>query len=163
MSLSKSKCWYTNNCLHFLKCAVPLKHRLSDCLHNCLFWLFLLNFYPAFAMFWNLGSKWDFSLSKQSPNLLLSKSTLKVQIYKRQLLQKVINMIQEIKWKIQCIGTLKLRTVYSLVSSFELLYHSPSENHYYLNFLNTSLLAMQSGMRHTTKRDLISILIDESY
>jgi hypothetical protein len=25
MSLSKSKCWYSNNCLHFLKRAVPLK------------------------------------------------------------------------------------------------------------------------------------------
>jgi hypothetical protein len=24
MSLSKSICWYSNNCLHFLKCAVPL-------------------------------------------------------------------------------------------------------------------------------------------
>jgi hypothetical protein len=24
MSLSKSKCWYSNNCLLFLKCAVPL-------------------------------------------------------------------------------------------------------------------------------------------
>jgi hypothetical protein len=24
MSLSKGKCWYSNNCLHFLKCAVPL-------------------------------------------------------------------------------------------------------------------------------------------
>jgi hypothetical protein len=24
MSLSESKCWYSNNCLHFLKCAVPL-------------------------------------------------------------------------------------------------------------------------------------------
>ncbi len=24
MSLSKSKCWYSNNCLHFLKRAVPL-------------------------------------------------------------------------------------------------------------------------------------------
>ncbi len=23
MSLSKSKCWYSNNCLHFFKCAVP--------------------------------------------------------------------------------------------------------------------------------------------
>ncbi len=23
MSLSKSKCWYSNNCLHFIKCAVP--------------------------------------------------------------------------------------------------------------------------------------------
>ncbi len=23
MSLSKSKCWYSNDCLHFLKCAVP--------------------------------------------------------------------------------------------------------------------------------------------
>jgi hypothetical protein len=23
MSLSKSKCWYSNNCLHFLKCGVP--------------------------------------------------------------------------------------------------------------------------------------------
>ncbi len=26
MSLSKSKCWYSNNCLHFLKRVVPLKH-----------------------------------------------------------------------------------------------------------------------------------------
>ncbi len=67
------------------------------------------------------------------------------------------------KWKLQCLGTLKLRTVYFLVSSFELLYHSPSENLCYLNFLNISLLAMQSGMRHTTKRDQISVLIDESY
>ncbi len=25
MSLSKSKCWYSSNCLHFKKCAVPLK------------------------------------------------------------------------------------------------------------------------------------------
>jgi hypothetical protein len=25
MSLSKSKCWLSNNCLHFLKKAVPLK------------------------------------------------------------------------------------------------------------------------------------------
>ncbi len=24
MSLSKSKCWYSNSCLHFLKCAVPI-------------------------------------------------------------------------------------------------------------------------------------------
>ncbi len=24
MSLSKSKCWYSNNCLHFLMCSVPL-------------------------------------------------------------------------------------------------------------------------------------------
>ncbi len=24
MSLSKSKCWYSNNCLHVLKCADPL-------------------------------------------------------------------------------------------------------------------------------------------
>ncbi len=23
MSLSKSKCWYSNNCLHFIKLAVP--------------------------------------------------------------------------------------------------------------------------------------------
>jgi hypothetical protein len=26
MSLSKSKCWYSNNCLHFLKRAVPLDY-----------------------------------------------------------------------------------------------------------------------------------------
>jgi hypothetical protein len=26
MSLSKSKCWYSNNCLHFLKCGVPFHH-----------------------------------------------------------------------------------------------------------------------------------------
>jgi hypothetical protein len=25
MSVSKSKCWYSSNCSHFLKCAVPLK------------------------------------------------------------------------------------------------------------------------------------------
>ncbi len=25
MSLSKSKCWYSNNCFHFLKCADPFK------------------------------------------------------------------------------------------------------------------------------------------
>jgi hypothetical protein len=25
MSLSQSKCWYSNNCLHFLKHAVPLE------------------------------------------------------------------------------------------------------------------------------------------
>ncbi len=25
MSLSKSKCWYSNNCLHFLKRSVPLQ------------------------------------------------------------------------------------------------------------------------------------------
>ena len=24
MSVSKSKCWYSSNCLHFLKCTVPL-------------------------------------------------------------------------------------------------------------------------------------------
>jgi len=24
MFLSKSKCWYSNDCLHFLKCADPL-------------------------------------------------------------------------------------------------------------------------------------------
>jgi hypothetical protein len=29
MSLSKSKCWYSNKCLDFLKCAVPLKKELS--------------------------------------------------------------------------------------------------------------------------------------
>ncbi len=26
MSLSMSKCWYSNNCLHFLKCAVPFSN-----------------------------------------------------------------------------------------------------------------------------------------
>jgi hypothetical protein len=25
MSLSKSQCWYSNNRLHFLECAIPLK------------------------------------------------------------------------------------------------------------------------------------------
>jgi hypothetical protein len=29
MSLSKSKCLYSNNCLHFLKRAVPLKSQLK--------------------------------------------------------------------------------------------------------------------------------------
>ncbi len=30
MSLSKSKCWYTNNCLHFLKRAVPLIKSIEE-------------------------------------------------------------------------------------------------------------------------------------
>ncbi len=34
MSLSKSKCWYSNNCLHFLKCVVPLSSYNSDQLHS---------------------------------------------------------------------------------------------------------------------------------
>ncbi len=29
MSLSKSKCWYSNNCLQFLKCAVTLNGRAA--------------------------------------------------------------------------------------------------------------------------------------
>ncbi len=32
MSLSKGKCWYCNNCLHFLKCAVPLALNDADTL-----------------------------------------------------------------------------------------------------------------------------------
>jgi hypothetical protein len=32
MSLSQSKCWYSRNCLHFLKCTVPL------CVINVLTW-----------------------------------------------------------------------------------------------------------------------------
>jgi hypothetical protein len=36
MSLSKSKCWYSNNCLHFLKRAVPLSHLNFNCeTHYC--------------------------------------------------------------------------------------------------------------------------------
>ena len=27
MSLSKNKCWYSNNCLHFLNCAVPMNFK----------------------------------------------------------------------------------------------------------------------------------------
>ncbi len=34
MSLSKCKCWYSNNCLHFLKCTVPLCHNINDILTN---------------------------------------------------------------------------------------------------------------------------------
>ncbi len=30
MSLSKSKCWYSYECLHFLKHAVPLNERSSN-------------------------------------------------------------------------------------------------------------------------------------
>jgi hypothetical protein len=30
MSLSKSKCMYSNNCLHFLNCAVPLDQYETD-------------------------------------------------------------------------------------------------------------------------------------
>ncbi len=29
MSLCKSKCWYSNNCLHFLKCAVPFSDLIA--------------------------------------------------------------------------------------------------------------------------------------
>ena len=29
MYLSKCKCWYSNNCLHFLKCAVPFREIVS--------------------------------------------------------------------------------------------------------------------------------------
>ncbi len=29
MSVSKSKCWYSNNCLHFLKSIIPLKAAYS--------------------------------------------------------------------------------------------------------------------------------------
>jgi hypothetical protein len=42
MSLSKSKCWYSNDCLHFLKCAVPLItfdrifKNLPSSSHHCL-------------------------------------------------------------------------------------------------------------------------------
>ncbi len=39
MSLSKGKCWYSNNHLHFLKCAVPLKI-INNCLNiNIIFYL----------------------------------------------------------------------------------------------------------------------------
>jgi hypothetical protein len=31
MSLSKSKCWYSNNYLHFLECAVPLLIKSREC------------------------------------------------------------------------------------------------------------------------------------
>ncbi len=38
MSLSKSKCWYSNNCLHFLKCAVPIiigTKLIGWCIRQC--------------------------------------------------------------------------------------------------------------------------------
>ncbi len=31
MSLSKSKCWYSNNCLHFIMCALPLHTQHNIC------------------------------------------------------------------------------------------------------------------------------------
>ena len=39
MSLSKNKCWYSNNCLHFLKRAIPtwrdlLFSKVKVCLHT---------------------------------------------------------------------------------------------------------------------------------
>jgi hypothetical protein len=34
MSLSKSKCWYSNNCVHFSKRAVPLASVLSENNHK---------------------------------------------------------------------------------------------------------------------------------
>ncbi len=34
MSLSKSKCWYCNDCLHFLKRAVPLALNEADTLKS---------------------------------------------------------------------------------------------------------------------------------
>ena len=38
MSLRKSKIWYSNNCLHFSKCAVPLKHLSTLILISPLEW-----------------------------------------------------------------------------------------------------------------------------
>ncbi len=35
MSLSKSKCWYLNNCLHFLNRTVPLRDAITPS-HSCL-------------------------------------------------------------------------------------------------------------------------------
>ncbi len=42
MSLSKSKCWYSNNRLHFLKCALPISLSRAQCYKtflsvNCVF------------------------------------------------------------------------------------------------------------------------------
>jgi hypothetical protein len=34
MSLSKSKCWYSRNCLHFLKRAVPLPELILELFMN---------------------------------------------------------------------------------------------------------------------------------
>ena len=34
MSLSKSKCWYSNNCLHILKRTVPLATMATSCMRS---------------------------------------------------------------------------------------------------------------------------------
>ncbi len=63
MPLSKSKCWYSNNCLHFLKRAVPLfnfpamfyyKYYLFDFLTDLILshlFLLLAHFFAIFATF----------------------------------------------------------------------------------------------------------------
>ncbi len=50
MSLSKSKCLYSNNCLQFLKCAVPFVFDLfKPVINSCTNFGFCLFHFSAFA------------------------------------------------------------------------------------------------------------------
>ncbi len=61
MFLSKSKCWYSNNCLHFSKCAVPLH------MHQCCLklgwetknrWIIVLSFCEEKVWSWVWDEEW---------------------------------------------------------------------------------------------------------
>ncbi len=84
MSLSKSKCWYSNDCLHFLKCAVPLgicgielewkllfssktrDIKIEDRLKSWLIKLFALDIYVLLKVFNKIWHKfWSFCMDKK--------------------------------------------------------------------------------------------------
>ncbi len=56
MSLSKSKCWYSSNCLHFKKCAVPLV-TVSALLANNRLGCKILSWINALAYFASVSAK----------------------------------------------------------------------------------------------------------
>jgi hypothetical protein len=59
VSLSKSKCWYSNNCLHFLKCAVPLASLTLLRLHPEVHPLFKTYGHPTISnLFWAPTGIW---------------------------------------------------------------------------------------------------------
>jgi len=92
MSLSKSKCWYSNNCLHFLKHAVPLNNNLFYLLHlssristhlATMLYLAMLQWFRAQTIapptpfpLWPLGHKRSRSLSGLPPLCNISRYSL---------------------------------------------------------------------------------------
>ncbi len=107
MSLSMSKCWYSNNCLHFLKCAVPLMsyffsfYTFTIVFKYYFFYLLSLAEFDGFFMVTNLGYTWMlFSI------ILLTES---YQYYSHKVLRKTVNIL------------LRLNEVYTIkkVSQFE--------------------------------------------